>query len=714
MVNNLLFEDELKRIGFIMNYDSKKLVSENIESSKNLVVENKINNLFSTPTTTTEIITETTLRKIFNEQWDLKKENDKKSLTEQWVKGADQVFYWKVLFDQLKAAGVGVKWEVANDPVKSTFMYWGSWVIWKDVNKNGGWPISFSGTNKKLWLFKFKGGKYAGQPAATMVIESKYINSTFNLGQWGKSSGAAAQLDGLIKTKPKSASTAQACKTVDGKPIAPNQIPTVAAQIFKDLAYAFDGAGTYEEEAVTAYKQITCKPILDAVNAKVAARGMQGIKNVGDWAKDEMSDYDYTQFRAIWAGLQKLGYTPPPVNKAMVAAGVIGKTATPLGFLESLGEGAKKAYDKLMNLSTEDIMEGFREIVSGVAGTIGTLILALIPGGNAVNILIYGVLVGWDIMQAKAKSAKFSLFNLILDIFSLILSGVGAAKALKPAEVAKPVVGEIKTIPALFIALESKFPKIYKLLKGFIDTVGKGAAYVLDAMEKGIAWLVQKLPFLAKIGNSLRSGISSVSGYIKAIVEGAGGKVVSQVVQKTAAKIGQASAKLLAMGSAYLTRVGPQIGSKIITGLESKIGSEVAKELDKQALKKIEAYAFENGTATISQLRPGICKMGKSLCDTFDIAMNALIIGKEIKDVYKSGSKAIKSVADVKTAETTLKKVGATAETIKKGVETAEKGVKSYEKIAPSGENILNTVGAPIVNPTPIVTGDPILNQTNT
>lgn len=678
MINNLLLEDELKRIGFIMNYDSKKLVSENIETTKNLIVENKIETLF-TPKTNNEIISETTLKKVFKEVWDSRHN----LIVEQWVKGTDQVFYWKVLFDQLTKGGIGVKWEVANDPVKSTFMYWGPWVINKDVNKHGGWPITFTGADKKLWPFKFQGGKYAGQPISNIIIESKFINSTFNLGQWGKVDGAkgGSQFANLMKTKPKSATTSAACKTVDGKPIAANQIPTVAAQIFKELAYAFDGAGTYEGEAVAAYKKITCKPILDAVNAKVAARGMSGIKNVGDWAKDEMSDYDFNQYRQIWANLQKLGYKAPPVNYAMATAGVVGKYATPLGAIEALGEGAKKAYDKLMNMSAEDIMEGFREIVSGVAGTIGTLILSLIPGGQAVNVLIYGVLTAWDVIQLSKGSPKFSWFNLILDVFSLALSGIGLAKALKPAEAIKPAVAEAKTLPSLFQALETKFPKIYKLLKGFVDTVGKGAKFVVDGIEKGIAWLIQKLPFLAKFGNMLRGALQKMSGLIGQIVAAAEKTVVGNVVKTGVVKLGQKSAELLARGTAYMATKGPLIGAQIVKGLESKIGTAVAQELDKKVLEKIEAYAFENGTKTIEQLRPGICAMGKNYCNAFDISMNAINIGKDVKDLYKAGSGTLETSKELSGTKDFTQTLEKSLELAKSGTETTQKGIEKGDKL---------------------------------
>lgn len=663
--NTFILEEELKRIGFIMSYDSSRMVYENKEKKENLLIENKIEKLFNSPTVN-EVVFEKALKSIFKEQWGLKKE---RILSEQWARGTDQVGYWKVLFDQLKTAGIGVKWEVANDPVKSTFMYWGSWVIWKDVNKNGGWPISFSGADKKLWLFKFQGGKYAGQPASNIIIESKYINSNFNLGQWGKITGATGgpSLNNLIKTKPKSASTAQACKTVDGKPIAPNQIPTVASQIFKDLSYAFDGVGTYEGEAVAAYGKITCKPILDAVNAKVREKGMSGINNVGDWAKDEMSDYDYNQFRAIWTGLQKLGYKAPPVNQAMRAAGVVGDV-TGVNAIEKVGEGAKKAFDRLMNMTIDDIMEGFREIVSGIGGTVATLILTVIPGGQAVNMLIYGVLTAWDFVQASKGDTN--IFNIILDSFSLILSGIGLQSSLKPLQGAKSVLGAEKTAVGFFSKMAQKFPKMSQFFKSISGKITGGAKWVIDGIKKGVTWLMSKFSFLSKFGNMLLGSLNKVITFIEGI-----GNAIGSSVGGVVAKY---SPNLLKKGTTYLTQIAKSKISPIMQGIENKLGKEVYEELDKKIVGYIKNQTFEAGQEyTVETFRPVICKVGQSYCNTFDIMMNGAVATHSLGNVRKSGEETLDFAKKSKGAVGNIEKFEKKALVAKSGTETLHKGVES-------------------------------------
>jgi len=699
MVNNLLVEDELKRIGFIMNYNSKKLVSENIESNKNLVIENKIENLFPSPTTT-EIITETTLRKIFNEVLGAKKEEAKTLIAEQWARLTDQVGYWKILFDQLTKGGIGVKWEVANDPVKSTFMYWGPWVIWKDINKNGGWPVTFSGADKKLWLFKFQGGKYGGQPANNIILESKYINSTFNLGSWGKVVGAAGgtQLNGLIKTKPKPVSTAPACKTTDGKPIATTQIPTVATQIFNDLATAFDGAGTYEAEAVTAYKKITCKPILDAVNAKVAARGMKSgifgtgspINNVGDWAKDEMSDYDYEQFRTIWAGLQKLGYKAPPVNQAMRALSVVGDV-TGINALD-------KGIEALASMTIEDIMEGFRGIVNGIGGTVATLILSVIPGGQVVNMLIYGVLTAWDVI-----APKFNWFNFIVDSLSLVMSTIGAGAWVKATfGKAAPILGAEKSLPGLFGKMAKTMPKAFQFLESMISKIAGGAKWVVDWIKKGVTWLVSKFAFLGKWKDTLLAPLNKIGtlfdNMVEAIAMTPGGKQAAKNLANPGAAIMKTapaktikkvltttgvSKALITPATKYLSKWGKQKIISTLVNIEAKLGKEAFEELDKKIMREIETWvASEGKNLTVEAARPLICAKGKIYCSTFDILMNAVTGTVTLRTAGMYGGEAGHLSHQIGHAGSTGERIVKQAGTTKAGLEAAHYGENAYNTYA--------------------------------
>jgi len=589
LTNNLILQEELKRIGFMMNYDPKKVVSENEKTSKNLIVENKIETLF-TPKTSNDVISETTLKQIFKDVW----ETRKNLISEQWErtppgKQKDPIGYWKILFDNLKTGGIGVKWEVANDPVKSTFMYWGPWVIWKDTNKNGGWPISFTGADKKVWLFKFKGGKYAGQPVNNMIIESKFINSTFNLGEWGKVDGAKGgpQFANLMKTKPKSAAASNVlpCKKPDGKPIPDNQVQAEADAIFKEIAYAFDGGGTYEAEAVAAYARITCKPLLDKINAKVAARGMSGIKNVQQWLTDEMSDYDYEQYRKIWASLQKVdkSIVAPKVNQLYRGAGIVGDV-TGINAIEKGAEGIQQMFSSRPIDGWEKIVNAIRDFLGGVGGAVVTTILDFTGIGKVITTIGWGLLIVGDMIVWVVKGVA-KIPEIILSLISILTTGASGAAFGK---LLKPFMGTGTSIGA--------FLKSTANLPGF----GKIGALI----QKG----------MAKIGSMINSAINwfkNTSWFKKYLLNGPIGKAINAVASRVtsfiddfavkAATFGGAGAKATtAKGKEKLTQMGAdKIKGAVTTDFAKDLGWEGAavagEELGGDTGKKIAKLA-KSGT----------------------------------------------------------------------------------------------------------------------
>jgi hypothetical protein len=63
---------------------------------------------------------------------------------------------------------------------------------------------------------------------------------------------------------------------------------------------------------------------LTELNRLVKSRG--DFPNVYEWLQDEMSDYDYKQYRAIWDRLKGIDKTivAPKVNNVLRAASVVG------------------------------------------------------------------------------------------------------------------------------------------------------------------------------------------------------------------------------------------------------------------------------------------------------------------------------------------------------------------------------------------------------
>lgn len=607
MENKLLLED-IQRIGFLMNYEVGKLISENKVKPQNFLVENKIKSLFPK----TELITEASA----------------------WERQGDVDGYWKILFDQLTKGGIGVKWQIPNDPVKSTNMYWGPWVIWKDTNKNGGWPVTFTSTDKKLWLFRFQGGKYAGQPAANIIIESKFINSTFNLGQWGKVDMAkgTTQFANLIKTKPKTATTnVQGC-TYGGKAITAQQIPGVADKIFKELAYAFDGAGTYEAEAVEAYKMITCKAILDAVNAKVKARRMSGINNVGDWAKDEMSDYDFEQYRTIWDRLQKLGMQAPKVNRSMQALGVAGEVVG-VNALEKGAEGIQQLFSRPQQ-GFEKIVDAVQNFLGGVAGGVITTILDFTGIGKLATSVIYAIALVLEGILAIWKGQPRWIY-LIVNIISLATTGsVGVAIS----KVLKPLLGANKTLAAIvgYMAKSKIFSSVGKAISSGLSKVGL-------AIKSAITWLTKQQWWIKYMQPTFGALLTKASTWIS--------KTVDDFALNLAAKSGAGSTALTQKGTQYLQKQGAD-------KIKEKIGKEAAEDLAFEAGGQI---GFETGGETgknvvaLTKGFKGLASDQKDLSKALNKVNSGSItpltkttakltknIGTVTKDVTKTGEKAYK------------------------------------------------------------------------
>jgi len=209
LIENIFLSNTLVLEKFDRDLDRKIISESDFNFQKEL--KNYFNFIKTSLSYQSGFITESQYKNynILTEQNTTRKENlileNKKTLKEQWARANDPVGYWKILFEQLKKAGIGVKLEVPNDFNKSTYMYWGMWVINKDPNKNGGYPITYG--SPIISAFKFQGGKYAGQPANNIIMLANNIaeTSTFNLGSWGKSDQKSTTnaLNNLKKTKPK-------------------------------------------------------------------------------------------------------------------------------------------------------------------------------------------------------------------------------------------------------------------------------------------------------------------------------------------------------------------------------------------------------------------------------------------------------------------------------------------------------------------------------
>ena len=434
-----------------------------------------------------------------------------------------------------------------------------------------------------------------------------------------------------------------------------------ANSIFQELMKAFDMDGdrvltdydgTNEGLAVAAIKKIKNKETLDALNKRIAAT--KQYKNLKSWLNAEMSDFD-SEYGQIWSKLEKMGYAGANYNILLKVAGY-----TPVGMLV---KGADKAIDTLRGMSMEDIMEGFRSLLSGIGGTVATTILAVTgPIGAGINALLYAILTVWDVILLKKGSPKFSWFNFILDIFSTVLAGFGVSKAFKPAE---EVLKQERTLEGFVKTLSDKFPTLAEWTKKIAGFLGTAVSKISGFVAQGIEWVVGKLPFLSKLLEPLKNMASTAVEYGKMIAQKF---AASNVVQKVAQVGGQALS--------YLKNFGTLALDKVMVALESKLGAKLAEKFDQKIFDKIKNYSMSTAKGySVGQIRPMFCKVENSAdCKTFDTALHTaeslgvlVTIGKEGREALDKGVESLKN-----------KDAKGYVETGKKGTEFVEKGAEFF------------------------------------
>ena len=547
-------------------------------------------------------INKTNLIKEENNAWDLPDGWSKKYM--EYIKN-----FYKILYNQLKAGGIGVKWQVENDPEKSKFMYWGPWVIWKDEKKNGGWPISFTSTDNKVWLFKFFNN------TDNKRIESKFIESKFNLIDWGKlpAANVTKRLKELIISHP---------KVVVPKVTA--QDLQIGQKVFNELKYAFDGAGTYENEAVIAFNKIKNKFQLTELNRLVKARG--DFSNVYEWLQDEMSDYDYTQYRAIWDRLKSIDKTivAPKVNNTLRMASAVGDITGVNAVVaagEKVGEVIKAGFTWLKDKGLPWFMEKLRDALGSTAGAVVQQLLVYTGVGAIGTTILWAVLTLFDVSQIASGAGTWA--KLIFSVLGLLTGGV----------LAKTVGGFLKplfksgggTLATFFqkIAQQNWFIKYIKPAVGWIGSKVGGAASLL---KQAGDWVVKKL------------GATTIGGYVTKAAEFL--KTISQNIVKFAGFESKQT-------TAYLAKKDLQKqGNKLITKAVVDPVKDKAKE------KIVQGSEYVGG------------KKGKTAAE---LAINVSDLTKKPNELKK----AITKGDIVKTVSTGVKTVDQTNKVVNKGVELA-------------------------------------------
>jgi hypothetical protein len=432
--------------------------------------------------------------------------------------------YWQILFDQLKKGGIGVKLEKPNDSVASTYMYWGGWVVFKDYKTNGGYNVTFNGSNASAG-FKFSPtGYYSGQPLENIILSVRNAgDTTVKLSDVGKLSNVeVANYISNVKTN-----AADAKKKLEAQEWA------LAKQIANEIDAAFDQDndgvhndydGTSEKGAAAAFNKITSRGVLDKVDSII--KGWGYYKNSRAWLDDEMSDYDPEEYRNIWGRLEKLGYAQPKVNY-LYRAGGIAADVTGVKTAQNLIESVK-------NMKLDDIMNAVRDFLNGTAGAIITTVLDVTGIGKLATASIWGIILAYDGYKLASEAFKpLNLFNAIGSLLGILTSG-GVAKSFGAA--VKKFTGGGGTLSQTMQKL-SQQTWFKKTLGPVISVVASGIKSVGKFITKAVGWLSNKL------------GLTWLGTKVKGItdwLEKLGGELVAKVAPKASEKMQKEVGKTLA------------------------------------------------------------------------------------------------------------------------------------------------------------------------
>jgi len=379
-----------------------------------------------------------------------------------------------------------------------------------------------------------------------------------------------------------------------------------------------DYDGTNEDDAVKAIDLIINKNILDKVNQIIGSQ-IKPYKDLRAWLNDEMSDFDPTQYRAIWKRLEGLGYSGANYNTFLAAAGA--------GV-----DLVKKGFTWLKEKGIPWFFEQMRDILMSTGGAILQTLL------DYTGVGALGVTAAW---------AALTLFDV-----SQIASGIGSWGKLFFSVIGLCTAGALAKI-------------IGKFLKPFFGAGGTIGSFFQKIAKQ--SWFIKYVkPAISKIGGAL----SWAAGLIKQagtwVVEKLGATTIGGMVTKAAAwmeQLFQGIVKWSGTGAASETKLATDLGIKKLTQDQIKADAKkiTQKVIYDPAKDKVKGY-----TADATGYVAG------------DKAKTALELGYGIGDYKKTLTKdfkgAVKSGDYAKTADKGYKAYDQFGKLIDKGTQLASDG----------------------------------------
>ena len=218
------------------------------------------------------------------------------------------------------------------------------------------------------------------------------------------------------------------------------------------------------------------------------------------------------------------------------------------GFFNYAGEKIKKGWDWIKKKAmdawkclsdnfVECLMEGLRDAVLSPVGVAVEVFLTVTGVGAPVVMVIYGVLLLWDVYLLFNNYEKFQWLNIVLDIVGIVSSGTMVPivrTAFKGFNLFTK--GGGKSFEFVAQKSFSNGGKIANFMRYLGDKLSKFGTKILDAIRQGAEWVSKNFKI-----NFLKGWITKASGVLDNVknsilnLTGGGGKTTGNLT-KTAAK----------------------------------------------------------------------------------------------------------------------------------------------------------------------------------
>jgi hypothetical protein len=211
-----------------------------------------------------------------------------------------------------------------------------------------------------------------------------------------------------------------------------------------------------------------------------------------------------------------------------------------LWYLVPGAQGVKATRDqyKLIRFAEtatfDDWMEGIRDFLGGIPGTMVTVALDITGVGEVAEPILWSMMLAYDCYKWIEKGI-LNLLDIIMDSISVITAGLGAfigktVKALK-----KEATMTLEQLPTFIKWIKTNFPKFFPYFKSFILNIDKIIRTASVNASLGVKQLIKKFPKWSKFLSLINKGITvmpNAMGSIKKKLESVFGKELAKIPAK--------------------------------------------------------------------------------------------------------------------------------------------------------------------------------------